>query len=1226
MHNRALRSRLLALARCVVIALLALAISPPLASAAQEIEVTVRQLTGTRPFDAAAGPGRDTSESNDIVRSNDTVQYDITFSVNETGGVAGVAENVTIEQTLPSGMAWTRLPDVCVTPGSAIVGQTLTCLVGDITTGSARTLSLIARVTEMRHDTVITPAADSITVRADTAARAASTTPGAIRVSSVPRVDMVKQTPTVTYVASGGRDGVPGYLINYPLSVRVPDFGGRGLIGYAPPDAEMSFVDDYANISPNAEFVECRGASRGTWRCTEGGGKTVDIEVVVTDPTVLPTTSPGNLSSATIVFFLPESDLRAAGSLTTHNILRDLEATGSGGSVPAEGEILSNNEIRFALSDRASGTFYKHYVDFTNTGNYVPGGPNVDRNGYAVVSPDQIFQAEVRVTSTNLVRGFESVATCDVFDTVTQEVTTDGAAAARYGGAPAWIVTASSQDGPFRAGEHFVLEYSTKPTSTDPDPATRWAALRATDCGDDDPDEWSATPPSDVSRITKVRVRTIGTPPNRFTLYFAVNLRAKHGANGTVIANFMQYLAVTDPAEPTWVQSAYNPATHTGTRGDRLLLGEVQTRIAKHILDPAVGPSTTPTVRAEDGPLHFQLEAWTLPSPTGMTVTARDTIVVDVLPAGTRLSDDPALAPSPRPSSVIANPDGTTTITWDLGDLSSDERVRIDYWVELARTAVGNLVNRAIINSPDDIGSIDPDAIPTTGTDPHFAARTINVVVLAGIQIDKTLRRNVIEPGDDLVYDITYANLYLTAVDDLQTIDVLPFIGDRDAHGNVPGRNPGSDFHGGYTLEEVVVSNGETVELTDADPALVLPRTDHTRAGHGTFGDLPAGRAWCTEDQIARGEAGCPASLDDVTAVRVTRNGAMDPLSSAMFTIRLRTHGNRSGDVYANGASLRAPSLELGTLSPFPAARVVASQIGDLVWNDRNGNGVQDPGEEGVEGVRVTLTGTNKHGELVSVTTTTGPDGRYLFTGTNQDDQTAGGYLTLVSGEYKVTFDPASLPPRASFTRRYAGAADEDSDADETTGESGLFTLPDPTPTGDDGEDLTLDAGIVIAPEPPAPPTPDRPRQPDGTDPNRPQPDEPRAAPARIVVKKIAGRKTVRAGDKVTYRIQVRNIGGSTARRVVVCDRVPSQLTVVSYTRGGRFRSGAVCWTVTLRAGAKRVLKIVTRVDRDARGRVRNVVTVEGAPAQVVLPQRRAVAVVRVKPVRAVRGVSRVTG
>ena len=38
--------------------------------------------------------------------------------------------------------------------------------------------------------------------------------------------------------------------------------------------------------------------------------------------------------------------------------------------------------------------------------------------------------------------------------------------------------------------------------------------------------------------------------------------------------------------------------------------------------------------------------------------------------------------------------------------------------------------------------------------------------------------------------------------------------------------------------------------------------------------------------------------------------------------------------------------------------------IGDYVWNDANGNGIQDVGETGIAGVTLTLTGTNGVGEL----------------------------------------------------------------------------------------------------------------------------------------------------------------------------------------------------------------------------------------------------------------------
>lgn len=57
----------------------------------------------------------------------------------------------------------------------------------------------------------------------------------------------------------------------------------------------------------------------------------------------------------------------------------------------------------------------------------------------------------------------------------------------------------------------------------------------------------------------------------------------------------------------------------------------------------------------------------------------------------------------------------------------------------------------------------------------------------------------------------------------------------------------------------------------------------------------------------------------------------------------------------------------------------VNSSVSGLVYVDNNINGVNDPGEPGLAGVTVTLTGTNDLNENVAVTTTTAADGTYAF-------------------------------------------------------------------------------------------------------------------------------------------------------------------------------------------------------------------------------------------------------
>jgi hypothetical protein len=90
------------------------------------------------------------------------------------------------------------------------------------------------------------------------------------------------------------------------------------------------------------------------------------------------------------------------------------------------------------------------------------------------------------------------------------------------------------------------------------------------------------------------------------------------------------------------------------------------------------------------------------------------------------------------------------------------------------------------------------------------------------------------------------------------------------------------------------------------------------------------------------------------------------------------------------------------------------SSIGDYVWNDQNGNGLQDSSEPGVGGVTVQLRECN--GILVSSTTSSG-DGSFLFD-------------NLSSGSYLLRF---VAPSGASFTQRTVGSdGSKDSNADSS--------------------------------------------------------------------------------------------------------------------------------------------------------------------------------------------------
>ncbi len=112
------------------------------------------------------------------------------------------------------------------------------------------------------------------------------------------------------------------------------------------------------------------------------------------------------------------------------------------------------------------------------------------------------------------------------------------------------------------------------------------------------------------------------------------------------------------------------------------------------------------------------------------------------------------------------------------------------------------------------------------------------------------------------------------------------------------------------------------------------------------------------------------------------------------------------------------------------------ASVGDFVWEDLNGDGIQDPTEPGIPNVEVTLTGIDANGNNVSLTATTDENGQYDFDG-------------LLPGTYKITF---STPTNFASTPANVGNDAQDSDAQN--GMTPEFTIE----YGD--EDLSFDAGF----------------------------------------------------------------------------------------------------------------------------------------------------------------------
>ncbi|MEV7974386.1 hypothetical protein [Cellulomonas sp. NPDC089187] len=157
---------------------------------------------GTAPWDDDDAPGNDSSETNGIVRTHDSVVYRWGYSVATAGEVA-------LTHTLPEGMSWAQAESLaaCKAPESSVSadGRTLTCIRAHSGTG-ASTYQVRAVVDYAANGQVLSSVLSS--------AGTADSAPAEVTVSAAPKLSM-----HTTYASAGYTklDGVPGQMITMDI-------------------------------------------------------------------------------------------------------------------------------------------------------------------------------------------------------------------------------------------------------------------------------------------------------------------------------------------------------------------------------------------------------------------------------------------------------------------------------------------------------------------------------------------------------------------------------------------------------------------------------------------------------------------------------------------------------------------------------------------------------------------------------------------------------------------------------------------------------------------------------------------------------------------------------------------------------------------------------------------------------------------------------------------------
>ncbi|QIK63514.1 hypothetical protein G7068_10120 [Leucobacter viscericola] len=648
--------------------------------------------TGTAPFDATAGPGNDVSPTDSVLRSHDTVSWDVAVSANSLIGASADAKNATITFTLPEGLEWNTLPAQCISPAGGPAseisadGKTATCNLGDIPLGSSPVVTLSATAQSQPDGTELNFAPDAVSFKSDDPdAPAATTAPKAVTITSAPRLNMTKVAAPFIATNVLGPDGVTrGWSVQYGVTVSVPGMNTKGVRGYQTPDQPVSFVDDLSGISPNAQLLEVKGtditnhpefpgfsvtsvnadyavSNGGVWTGSVDPANPQKVTVSIANADLsanhLPTKTRGGaaiadnkgyLTLGTITVFVPLSDVpgyeTGAGSIAAKNVIRDLVANGTsadGATVENTGEDLSDNTSTANLTITTQGAMSKRFVDIINNPDrtpFLPNGTTSDRSGDGPLIAGQQVQSYISVQNVSTAAALNDVKACDVWDSTEMSL-------AKFQTAPTgrWAWPSGSEGSPayVRGGVlkgHF--EYLTGYTLNGDEDA-RWDQMRSFNCADNlgtwtDQATALADPSFDLDKVSAVRFiadadADIAAGQNNVILLVNLERRADV-APGSVIANMAGWSS-SDLNGGKYRPAGYGP----GTNEELTTLTRIPTTGDRMIaVDAAVGVAKTAAVPriAVGAAGQFTLTPKVLDLGTAGGDVAQSVTVTDTVPAG----------------------------------------------------------------------------------------------------------------------------------------------------------------------------------------------------------------------------------------------------------------------------------------------------------------------------------------------------------------------------------------------------------------------------------------------------------------------------------------------------------------------------------------------------------------------------------------------------------------
>jgi len=941
--------------------------------------------------------GCDFDPNDDVLRNNDGVSYIFSVQVDPPG------DNVTLTTELKPGLVWDSLPPQCNPLTSTLNGDgspgnpsLLVCDLG-FQSAYAEDLNFVARALGDNPNGATSglasaefggpaspPIVDDLKAVKD------------VVLSSSPRMNLRK---TLLTARAESPSGVLGMSVWYTYWIETWQHDTNGnpaddpdpLMGNEMVTQPITFTEDLSQISPNTFVVSCnvsQGTSAG-YPYTPFNPAQPDASVLNAGTNVCSATGPAATGSVTVTHsgadlslshyptkarnnspFPGDRRIAAFGTIRVHIPKADFDA--AGGSVAATNTILGfepssiSGQDNFGGVDQNAGddgldgtaedksdnqhsrTFIEGKGSFSHTYRCsIPGvaphgfcsatnssGPNAawwdgPTSSSAVWSGDGAAEPNQPFGSYTYYRngGFSDVTgqeNCTVIDASIYEV-------ADYspGVGARCVSTCGAQ------GVDYVIEYGVGYVSPAwPPPTGAAAGTEITNECNAPATAWhpTTTAAKVVGPITKVRMRRLTALPSGKATALATNLQALPDTgdpNGTLLETWGTYKNAE--LSPEWRSCTYDSGAHPAPAhvprgcGDRLYLTRSLARIEKKTV-----PGDLINTLSAGGSVTFELTP-TFVSESG---AIQDTVdIVDVLPPQFEYVPNSATQGGvPFEPTVTGNITTGETLTWPQGMIFTNvviPKIRFTVRTPLATPNGTVLSNVARIDAPTDASS------PEQRSDTRNVTVVAPVSMLMGKSVDLTL----VNRDTAFVYTVEYLNSTTIPFNEMEIIDVLPYVGD--------GGIPPSNFQGTYALAAVTPQSASAVfYYTKDSPAGMV--SDPGDAVH----DLATGSVnWCqataaaavdpsASPTIGGSSADCPANGSEVTAIRVVDTQQLPAATIRNFQFQLIPSGNFGGDIYTNQAQGMADGITLRPKTPFATTRVIeapavglAKSVNSIVGN-----------------------------------------------------------------------------------------------------------------------------------------------------------------------------------------------------------------------------------------------------------------------------------------------------